>query len=73
MKSVQNFHGQTGPAFAPYVAHLIALPHAENVWGRHRVRTSFTRIALHQGQGAPGTRPGIAETAPNLNGRWNRG
>eukprot|EP00983_Pelagomonas_calceolata_P085598 1156597-Pelagomonas_calceolata.AAC.1 len=27
---------------------------------------------LHQRQGTPGTRPGITETAPNLNGRWNR-
>eukprot|EP00983_Pelagomonas_calceolata_P078812 1154388-Pelagomonas_calceolata.AAC.1 len=48
------------------------LQHAENVWGRHSIRTSFTRLALHQGKGTPGTRPGITETAPELNGRWNR-
>eukprot|EP00983_Pelagomonas_calceolata_P042918 1138708-Pelagomonas_calceolata.AAC.2 len=34
----------------------------------HRARTSYTSLALYQGQGTPGTRPGITETAPNLNG-----
>eukprot|EP00983_Pelagomonas_calceolata_P011420 368057-Pelagomonas_calceolata.AAC.1 len=38
------------------------------VWGRHSVWTSFTRFGLHQRQNTPGTRPGITETAPNLNG-----
>eukprot|EP00983_Pelagomonas_calceolata_P088308 1157178-Pelagomonas_calceolata.AAC.4 len=52
---------------------LAWLQHAENVWGRHSVWTSFTRLGLHQRQGTPGTRPGITETAPNLNGRWNEG
>eukprot|EP00983_Pelagomonas_calceolata_P076779 1153562-Pelagomonas_calceolata.AAC.1 len=52
------------------VAMLSWLQHAVNVWGRHSVWTSFTR--LHQRRGTPGTRPGIKETAPDLNGRWNR-
>eukprot|EP00983_Pelagomonas_calceolata_P001824 61320-Pelagomonas_calceolata.AAC.1 len=47
---------------------LAWLQHAENVWGRHSVRTSFTRSGLHQRQGTSGTRPGITETVPNLNG-----
>eukprot|EP00983_Pelagomonas_calceolata_P116822 1160354-Pelagomonas_calceolata.AAC.4 len=38
--------------------------------GAVSVWTSFTRFGLHQRQGTPGTRPGITETAPNLNGRW---
>eukprot|EP00983_Pelagomonas_calceolata_P039598 1137241-Pelagomonas_calceolata.AAC.3 len=41
-------------------------------WGRHSIWTSFTRLGLHHGQDTPGTKLGIAETAPNLNGRWNR-
>eukprot|EP00983_Pelagomonas_calceolata_P121420 1160800-Pelagomonas_calceolata.AAC.5 len=32
----------------------------------------YITFTLHQGQGTPGTRPGITEIAPNLNGRWNR-
>eukprot|EP00983_Pelagomonas_calceolata_P104210 1158999-Pelagomonas_calceolata.AAC.2 len=54
------------------VAMLAWLQHAENVWGRQSVWTSFTRLGLHQRQGTPSTRPGITKTAPNLNGRWNR-
>ena len=47
----------------------LAAAHREFLGQTQQVWTSFTRLALHQGQGTPGTRPGITETEPNLNGK----
>eukprot|EP00983_Pelagomonas_calceolata_P069243 1150296-Pelagomonas_calceolata.AAC.2 len=52
---------------------LVSLLTSGLVMLRHRYCTFTVFGAGDTGQGTPGTRPGITETAPKLNGRWNGG